>query len=524
MLAGRYRIVGILGRGGMGIVYAADDLKLAGKLRAIKVIAPLPDGGGSYTSEARTMMKLKHPHLPIIVDYFPTEELDCEALVMDYIEGQTVAALFGARYAVLTFAQIVHIGLQLCSALIHLHGQTPPIIHRDLKPSNVMIDNKWHVTLIDFGISRLYKKGQQQDTAQLGTVGFAAPEQGGTGQSDERTDIYGLGALLYFMASGGTAYDCNDESRREKDPFTYLQSDIPSAFKVVLQRLMQLNPQYRYRSVIEVEAVLKQYAQAEIPNHSALTEPTYKDLPQSNRILICLLSLSPGAGATFLSHTLTALLGQQGVTVTAAEYGHLRPEWHAWLTDRNHKRTNKHEEWEAFDERYIHYKHENHTVNWFALHPGRWTESVSHEHKFEQMLHQAGGLINLIDLSSKWNERHALQLLKQARFVFVVGDPSVAKWQAGELRQLESLKRELQNSGGEIKWIANKDIRFRGRTEWLSLFPELPLAVVPRLPEDVMLTLQWEGRGAADDARLRKRLNHALQPVYSILYNDINTK
>lgn len=518
VLGGRYRIVGILGRGGMGVVYAADDLKLAGKLRAVKVIVPMPGGSGRYAGEANMMMKVNHPHLPVIVDYFPPHEGGCEALVMEYIDGHTISDLFQSSFAGLTFMQIVYIGLQLCSALSHLHSHTPPIIHRDLKPTNVMIDSKWHVKLIDFSISRQFKAGQQQDTAQLGTVGFAAPEQEGTGQSDERTDIYGLGALLYYMASGGIIYKRTEGSRGAHEPLTQLQNDIPNGFKVVLSRLLQPDPQFRYRSMIEVEEAMKPFLPPQLPDDPLLVKKNMRR-PQTRRMLICVLSLAPGAGATFLSHTLAALLGKQGIAVTAAEYEHARPEWHAWLSGRKCLRKNG----IALDKRYVHYKQDELSVNWFSLLSEQNPESTYDEQRFEQMLRHAGGLVNLIDLSGNWLEPDALQLLKQAQFVFVVGDPSVAKWQAGELRQLGSIRQELQASGGKMKFIANKDLSFRGRNEWLSLFPERPHAIVPRLPEETLLTLQWNGRWAADDARLCKRLDQALLPILKLLYKEINT-
>ena len=348
------------------------------------------------------MMKISHPHLPVIVDYFPPHEQGCEALVMEYIDGHTIADLFRSSCAGLTFMQIVHIGLQLCSALSHLHSHSPPIIHRDLKPTNVMIDSKWHVKLIDFSISRQFKAGQQQDTAQLGTVGFAAPEQEGTGQSDERTDIYGLGALLYYMASGGIIYKRTGGSRGGHEPFTHLQNDIPNGFKVVLSRLLQPDPQLRYRSMLEVEEAIKPFLTPLLPDDPLFANTMINmRRPETRRMLICVLSLAPGAGATFLSLTLAALLGQQGISVTAAEYEHARPEWHAWLSGRKCLRKDGWEERIALDRRYVHYKQEERSVNWFSLLSGPNSESTHDEQRFEQMLRHAGGLVNLIDLSGE---------------------------------------------------------------------------------------------------------------------------
>ncbi|OBZ17395.1 serine/threonine-protein kinase [Bacillus sp. FJAT-26390] len=524
VVGGRYRIAGILGRGGMGVVYAADDLKLASKLRAIKVILPLPAGAGSYAEEASMMMKMNHPQLPLIMDYFAPEEHGFEALVMEYIDGRTVAELFGSIHAGLTFRQIIHIGLQLCAALIHLHGHSPPIIHRDLKPTNVMIDHKWQVKLIDFGISRHFKEGQQRDTAQLGTVGFAAPEQEGAGQSDERTDIYGLGALLFYMASGGAIYQQAVASRGERAALAQLQPDIPTAFIAVIQRLLQPDPKLRYHTMLEVQEVLKPYAPNQMVSSEENNEAPYNENSRTRGMNICLLSLAPGAGSTFLAHTLAVLLGQQGTAVSAAEYEHARPEWHAWLSGQKRAKNSRWKETRALDQRYVNYMQDKSFVSWFTLRSEGYPTPALDEQRFNKMLHHAGSLINLIDLSGKWNEPDALAQMRQARFIFAVGDPAVAKWQAAELRQLVTLKRELHPNGGKIYFIANKDMAFRGRNEWLSLFPEGPHAIVPKLPDETLLTLQWNGVWAADDLRLRKRLSQALMPIFKLIYNEINTE
>lgn len=522
---GRYRIVGTIGRGGMGIVYAVEDLKLERTLRAMKVTVPFPEGYGTYSDEAITLMKLNHPHLPVIVDYFPAQEHGCEVLILDYIDGQTIAAIIGNSKARFSFAQIVHIGLQLCSALSYMHEQAQPIIHRDLKPSNVMLDHKGHVKLIDFGISRQYKEGQLQDTVQLGTVGFAAPEQEGGGQSDARTDIYGLGALLYYMATGGLAYVRQAAGFHAGDLFGAIQADVPHAFRSVLERMLQSKPQYRFPSMEEAGQAIKQFATQPGQANAGGVSWNRSVAASSKQMLVTVLSLSPGAGSTFISLTLAALLGDLGLTVTAAEYSGLSPEWHALLPLAAREGNPTRNGDIAFDDRYFSYTQTDKGLSWFALQPERKRESiVSDDQKFDQMLRMGGGMVNLIDLSGKWEEPDALQLLKKSRFVFVVADPSVAKWQASRIRKLNALGAEMRSSGAALHWIANKDERFRDRSEWLSLFPDSPLAAVPLLPQGVILHAQWRGRWVTDENRLYKRLNHALKPIFTLLNSEVNAK
>ena len=243
VLADRYRIIGTIGKGGMGIVYAVADLKLDGRLMAAKVTASAPDGSNRYSMEAYMLMKLRHPNLPLIADYIRLDSIGCEVLVMEYIEGHTLSEYLAESAGGVPFPLLVSVGLQLCSALYYLHTQTPMIIHRDLKPSNVIIDSKGHARLIDFGISRHYKSGQAQDTTLLGTWGFAAPEQEGGGQSDERTDIYGLGsaALLYRKRRGGLRQRSPQQNTPEQ---TAAGAYSPPAFAAVLDQMLQPEPRH----------------------------------------------------------------------------------------------------------------------------------------------------------------------------------------------------------------------------------------------------------------------------------------
>ncbi|OME88158.1 hypothetical protein BK120_02275 [Paenibacillus sp. FSL A5-0031] len=520
----RYRIVGILGRGGMGVVYAADDMKLANKRRAMKVIAPLP-GGLKYAEEAQMMMRLEHPQLPLMIDYFPPHELQFEALVMELIEGCTIADLIRSNGAQLTFTSIIDIGLQLCSAIRYLHEHTPPIIHRDLKPSNVMIDKKGNVKLIDFGISRQYIIGKDKDTTQLGTYGFAAPEQAGAGQSDERTDIYGLGALLYFMASEGSIYHQKTGLTAESALFASLQPDVPKAFKLVLKRLLQPDPQYRYATIAEAEKALEVFVEPDSDNKVFWNQQRSKPHTRLNQKLIVLLSLSSGAGSTFLTYALAVLLGRQGASIAAVEYDDTRPEWHAWLS--GHKSISNYEQSGQLiqDKRYTHYKHNDLAVNWFSFHSELSSDDAKYDAlSFAQMLRTSPTMYQLFDFSGRWKESNALSMLKQSHFVFVIGDPAVVKWQASELKLLMDLKQKMKATGGKLFYIANKDLNYHGRNEWLSLFPDKPLAIVPRLPEETLLSLQWKGLWATDESRLNKRLNHALSPILQLLYKEMNTK
>ncbi|HLZ56322.1 MAG TPA: serine/threonine-protein kinase, partial [Ktedonosporobacter sp.] len=207
-LAGRYRILAALGEGGFGTVYKARDEKQRGKLVAIKVISMVAlnarekiDATDSFNREIMILSTLKHKALPRIHGHFTDPER--WYVVMDYIEGQTLEeTLPQVPEGRLPVEQVIEIGLALCDVLSYLHSQNPPIIFRDVKPGNIMLTPSGKVYLIDFGIARRYRMGQVRDTANLGSPGYAAPEQYGGMQSMDRTDIYGLGATLQTLLTG----------------------------------------------------------------------------------------------------------------------------------------------------------------------------------------------------------------------------------------------------------------------------------------------------------------------------------
>ena len=122
---------------------------------------------------------------------------------MEFIEGETLAEYLRQNGTPgLPAADVLGIADQLCDVLDYLHQRTPPIIFRDLKPSNIMVVDSGDLYLIDFGIARLFKPGQTQDTVLAGTAGYAAPEQYGKSQTTVQSDIYSFGATLHELLTG----------------------------------------------------------------------------------------------------------------------------------------------------------------------------------------------------------------------------------------------------------------------------------------------------------------------------------
>lgn len=208
LIRNRYVIVRTIGQGGMGAVYLATDTMDQNRVVAIKEMsnAAIPNEQDrvmaveQFRREAQLLRRLRHPNLPVVSDEF---ELDGRNyLVMEYVPGSTLQQMLDRGEGPFAEQRVIGWANQLCDVLDYLHQQQPPIIFRDLKPGNIMIMDNDQLKLIDFGIARLFKPGQRQDTMLLGTQGYAAPEQYGGGQSDPRSDIYALGATLFSLLTG----------------------------------------------------------------------------------------------------------------------------------------------------------------------------------------------------------------------------------------------------------------------------------------------------------------------------------
>jgi len=205
MISDRYLVLEVIAQGGMGAVYKVKDQRLEGKVVALKEVSEVaiaPEEReeviASFQQEAELLARLTHPNLVRVTDLFEVNAY--HYIVMEYIEGQTIARMMKSQLHPFQQEQVLHWAEQLCEVLHFLHQQTPPIIYRDIKPSNIMVASSGdQVKLIDFGIARFYKPGKKKDTIQFGTDGYAPPEQYGKAQTDARADVYALGVTLHQL-------------------------------------------------------------------------------------------------------------------------------------------------------------------------------------------------------------------------------------------------------------------------------------------------------------------------------------
>lgn len=257
LLQHRYLIVGPAGRGGMGAVYEAIDTRLAQRRVAIKEMSQahlnkeeLAAATARFQHEAHMLGSLSHPNLPHIIDSF--SENQRSYLVMDFIDGKTLYQILkGAQGKPLPLAQVLHYAQQLCSVLAYLHQQNPPIIFRDVKPTNIMLTSTNHVFLIDFGIARFFKEGQEHDTILLGSPGYAPPEQHGSAQTNPRSDIYGLGATLHYCLTGQDPYHTSTPFYFA--PVSQYNPTIPTEIDQLIQRMVAQDERDRPASVLEIQ-------------------------------------------------------------------------------------------------------------------------------------------------------------------------------------------------------------------------------------------------------------------------------
>src|SRR5713226_7993410 len=296
LLQQHYLLIGQAGKGGMGAVYQAVDTQDSNRRRvAIKEMsqghlneAELREATAQFQREVAMLSRLSHPNLPRIYDAF--NERGRSYLVMDFIYGKTLYQLLkesGNRP--LSVLQVLDYARQLCDVLAYLHQQQPAIIFRDLKPTNVMVTPNGHVYLIDFGIARFFKEGQEQDTVFLGSPGYAPPEQHGTAQTNPRSDLYSLGATLHCCLTGRDPYHAED--RFAFPPVRQYNPQVPIEFDQLIQRLLALDEQQRPASAIEVQQALTKFRQQATEDTRAIS-PTLPPTPLPQ------VSPSPSLAAT----------------------------------------------------------------------------------------------------------------------------------------------------------------------------------------------------------------------------------
>ena len=345
-----YYVSRVIGEGGMGRVYEARHTRISSKRYAIKVLhaeyARNPEIRQRFQHEAEAAAAISHPG---VVGTYDVGETPGERpyMVCEYLAGEDLNEYL-TEHGALPVQTVVHIGRQLCSALGAAHARG--VIHRDLKPHNVFvmgddvlpskafelddIDALPAVKVLDFGLSRFTERESELTKTGiiLGTPGYMAPEQAGGLGTDHRTDIYGLGALLYASATGRAPFK---EDSPQKTVLSVLSRvpvrprelvpTIPIELEIVIQRAMAREPGERYQSAADVESALSRLDTWSQASDRRARKPGEGAKSPRVQLIVCAFALVALALPSLCLAGL-ALLQSRGV-----EYAHFRPSTLEWL-------------------------------------------------------------------------------------------------------------------------------------------------------------------------------------------------
>jgi eukaryotic-like serine/threonine-protein kinase len=264
VLRKRYQVKRIIGQGGMGCIYLAEDLRLEGRLCAIKEVEydralpedMLQEAREQFQREATVLARLDHPNLPKVSDFFFIDDRDY--LVMDFVPGKDLRQLMmdaQQQDTFLTEDEVLDWASQLADALKYLHTQDPAILHRDIKPSNLKLTPNGLVKLVDFGLVKMLAPGEVTITVLQGqgTALYTPLEQygGDVGHTDARSDVYAFGATLYHLLTNQAPVNVRDRflNPGSLTPVRQINPNVSIRTERAIHWAMQLHPEDRPQDV-----------------------------------------------------------------------------------------------------------------------------------------------------------------------------------------------------------------------------------------------------------------------------------
>lgn len=248
VIEGKYEILKEIGRGGMSVVYLANDTHL-NRNWAVKEVRKRGNTKNdeivvnSLLAEANMVKRLDHPALPRIVDII--DKSDTIYIVMDFIEGESLDKVL-REYGAQPEEKVIEWAMQICDVFSYLHSQKPPIIYRDMKPANLMLKPNGNISIIDFGIAREYKEQNLADTTVLGTKGYAPPEQY-SGQTDPRSDIFALGMTMHHLLTG-----IDPRGGEPYAPVRQWNPALSEGIEAIINKCVEPAAENRYQSAAEL--------------------------------------------------------------------------------------------------------------------------------------------------------------------------------------------------------------------------------------------------------------------------------
>lgn len=281
ILRERYKIHRIIGQGGMGSIYLAEDIRLEGRQCALKEViheGSLPEdelnqAREQFLREAQILARLDHPNLPKVSDFFSEENR--EYLVMDFVPGKDLRTLMLETRRKKTFLderEVLGWSAQLANALDYMHQQDPPILHRDIKPSNLKLTPSGMIKLVDFGLVKLLASEEMTITILQGrgTALYTPLEQygGDTGHTDVRSDIYAFGATLYHLLTNSSPVEARERFLHPESlvPPRQINPNLSARTERAILWALSLHPDERPQDI-------EQFRQALVGNMNPATQP-----------------------------------------------------------------------------------------------------------------------------------------------------------------------------------------------------------------------------------------------------------
>jgi serine/threonine protein kinase/tetratricopeptide (TPR) repeat protein len=340
---GHYRVLEELGHGGMGIVYAADDIRLDRRV-ALKVLRPevadSPDRRARFQREAKAAAALNHPN--IVHLYSVDESEGLLFITMELVQGRSLRELLKTS-GPLPLSRTLAFASQMAEGLACAHAAG--ILHRDLKPGNVMVTDNDRVKILDFGLAKIFTPASAWDpeaatmtrertgsSTTLGTAGYMSPEQALGKPLDPRTDLFALGVVLFEMATGRAPFEGDTPAaifdqllnRRPLSP-RILNPSLPAFLGVVIDKILEKDPQRRHQSADELLQDLRRVDSAGARGATAMGTPAEARMP-SSIVVLPFMDMSPGKDQEYFCHgvteeiinTLTRVPGLRVISRTSA--------------------------------------------------------------------------------------------------------------------------------------------------------------------------------------------------------------
>jgi len=320
VMVAHYRIIDKIGTGGMGEVYLAEDTKLRRKV-ALKFLPPHfcqdEECRMRFKREAQAAAKLSHPN--IITVFETSEHQGRPFFAMEHVEGQSLRDLVEGKE--LTPNQVSRLAIQLCEGLCEAHDAG--VVHRDIKPSNVILDKKGRPKLLDFGLAAV--KGSDRLTktgSTLGTIGYMSPEQAQGQKTDQRSDLFSLGVVIYEMITGRRPFKGKDEAATLHaithdipQPLGKFCAEAPDELQRIVSKLLEKDPSLRYQNAADLVSDLKKLTQGLM--HEQKVQGYRRG--RRSRLIIAAITIPLAAIIVFLGYPLVSHVSQKKGLVESGE-------------------------------------------------------------------------------------------------------------------------------------------------------------------------------------------------------------